>query len=94
MRRPLLIALLALVAGAATLMPAYADQGDRKARRAAIVAGAVREDVAKEVARHRYSECKKESGYDSACEQRLYEDKAKAHRAARRTAIIVGSERR
>ena len=86
-----MIALLAVVAGAATLLPAYADQGDRKARRAAIVAGAIREDVAQDVARHRYSECKKGSGYDAACEQRLYQDQAKAHRAARRTAIIVGS---
>lgn len=94
MSRPLLLALLALAAGAAAPTPAGADERDREARRAAIVAGAVREHRLERRAEERYEDCRRGSGYDEYCERRRYEDERRAHIAARRTAIVVGSERR
>lgn len=94
MSPPLLLALIALAAGAAAPTPARADERDREARRAAIVAGAVREHRMDRKAEERYEDCRRGSGYDSDCERRRYEDERRAHNAARRTAIIVGSERR
>lgn len=70
---------------------AHEYENRRDARRAGIVAGAVREGVAEAATEHRYQECMMTSGYDYACEQQRYRDEAHAHRAARRTAVVVGA---
>ncbi|MFN9677466.1 MAG: hypothetical protein ACK58C_07690 [Betaproteobacteria bacterium] len=92
MSRPLLLALIAVAASTIASTPAMADKQDRQARRGAIVAGAVRENVMDRKAEERYEACKRGTSYDEACERQRYEDEQKAHRAARRTAIIVGAD--
>lgn len=92
MSRSILLAMATLIAFSAFGVPVEANESDRKARRGAIVAGAIREDVANEVATQRFKECLRDTGYDSACERKLYEDQRRAHRTGRRAAIIVGSE--
>jgi hypothetical protein len=63
----------------------------RDARRAGIVAGAVRTGIAEANTEHRYQECMQYSGYDYSCEQQRYRDEAHARRAGLRTAVIVGA---
>jgi hypothetical protein len=93
MKRPLLLALVALAASAGIIESASARDYDsrRQDRREAIVAGAVRNKVATDRAEERYRECIRESRYDEDCDRRLWEEEQEAKRKGRRTAIIVGA---
>lgn len=94
MRRPLLLALVALAASAGIIESASADDyyyNDRRHdRRQAIVAGAVRHEIASERAEAHYRECKRESGYDNYCDRQRWEEEQQARRKGRRTAVAVG----
>lgn len=110
MSAPRLIVLAALVAGVGLASTAtarhhnnrYGDErrwqseydNRRDARRAGIVAGAIRADVARANTEYRYQECMRNSGYDYDCEQRRYYDEQHAQNAGRRAAVIVAAERR
>lgn len=65
----------------------YEDR--RHDRRAGIVAGAIRADVAQANTERRYQECMRSSGYDYDCERQRYRDEEHARNAGRRAAIIV-----
>jgi hypothetical protein len=93
MKRPLLIALMTVAACTVIAESADARSGyeRRQDRRQAIVAGAIREDIATYRAEERYRECMRESGYDQSCDRQLWEDEQDARRKARRTAVVVGS---
>lgn len=73
----------------------HSDRENRRdARRAGVVSGLI---VAGAVssARHqnaeqRYRECMFSSGYDYACERRLYEDERRARQSARRAGVTAG----
>jgi NAD(P)H-hydrate repair Nnr-like enzyme with NAD(P)H-hydrate dehydratase domain len=91
--RPLLLALVALAAGAGIVESASADyKSHREVRREAIVAGAVRKEVATERAENRYRDCVRGSGYDQDCDRQRWEDEQQARKKGRRTAIIVGAQ--
>lgn len=94
MSRPLLLALVALAAGAGIIDSASADgyKSHREVRREAIVAGAVRKEVATERAENRYRDCVRGSGYDQNCDRQRWESEQEARRKGRRTAIIVGAQ--
>ena len=94
MSRPLLLALVALAAGAGIVDTASADdyKSHREVRREAIVAGAVRNKVATERTEDRYRECMRGSGYDNNCDRQRWEGEQEARRKGRRTAIIVGAQ--
>ena len=94
MRRPLLLALVVLAAGAGIVESAGADdyKSRREVRREAIVAGAVRNKVATDRAEDRYRDCVRGSGYDQDCDRQRWEDEQEARRKGRRTAIIVGAQ--
>jgi hypothetical protein len=93
--RPILLALLALAASAGIVESASArDYEDRReARRTAIVAGAVRKEIAMDRAEDRYEDCVRGSSYDSACERQRYRDERDARVKGRRTAVVVGATR-
>jgi hypothetical protein len=92
MRRPLLLAIFALAASACIIGSASAsDRNRRQERREAIVAGAVRNQVATERAENRYQECMRGSRYDEDCARQRYRDEHEARKKGRRTAIIVGA---
>ena len=95
MRRPLLLALVALAASAGIIESASARdyESRREVRRQAIVAGAVRNKVATERAEDRYHDCMKGSRYDEDCDRQRYEDERNARAKGRRAAIIVGAGR-
>lgn len=94
MRRPLLLALVALAASAAPIQVAFADDhyyNDRRHdRRQAVLAGAVRHEIAEDRAEQRYRECIRGSGYDRECERQRWYDEQEARRKGRRTAVAVG----
>lgn len=94
MKRPLLLALLALAAsvGPAKLVNArdYYVDDRRHDRRQAVVAGAVRHEIAEDRAEARYRECMRGSRYDQDCDRQRWEDEQEARRKGRRTAIAVG----
>lgn len=92
MRRPLLLALLALAAsvGPAKLVSARDYDDRRHDRRQAVVAGAVRHEIAEDRAEARYRECMRGSRYDQDCDRQRWEDEQEARRKGRRTAIAVG----
>jgi hypothetical protein len=96
MSRPLLFALMALAASASIIESASAGDyydGRRQVRRQAIVAGAVRHQVATERAEDRYHDCMRGSTYNQGCDQQRWADEQEARRKGRRTAIIVGAGR-
>jgi hypothetical protein len=99
MRRPLLLALVALAASAGTIELAsardYYDNRDyyndrRHDRRQAVVAGAVRHEIAEDRAEARYRECMRGSTYDQECDRQRWYDEQEARRKGRRTAVAVG----
>lgn len=94
MRRPLLLALVALAASAGPIKLAVADDyyyNDRRHdRRQAVVAGAVRHEIASERAEQRYRECMRGSRYDEDCARQRWYDEQEARRKGRRTAVAVG----
>jgi hypothetical protein len=96
MRRPLLIALVALAAGVGVVESVsardyYDDYNDRRHdRRQAVVAGAVRHEIAEERAEARYRECMRGSRYDQECDRQRWYDEQEARRKGRRTAVAVG----
>lgn len=99
MRRPLLLALAALAASAGIIESAsardYYDNRDyyedrRHDRRQAVVAGAVRHEIAEERAEARYRECMRGSRYDQECDRQRWQDEQEARRKGRRTAVAVG----
>ena len=94
MRRPLLLALVALAASAGIIESASARdyESRREIRREAIVAGVVRNKVATERAEERYRDCMRGSRYDENCDRRRWEDEQDARRKGRRAAIIVGAQ--
>ena len=94
MRRPLLLALVALAASAGIIESASArdSEGRRQDRREAIVAGVVRNKVATERAEDRYQECMRGSRYDEDCDRQRWKDEQDARKKGRRTAIIVGAQ--
>ena len=94
MSRSLLLALAGLAASACIIESASADnhKNHRQERREAIVAGAVRNEIATERAEDRYRECMRGSSYDDDCARQRYQDEEEARRKGRRTAIIVGSQ--
>lgn len=78
-----------------TAVPAHANEKDRKNRREAIAAGAVREAVVKEKADNRYAECMKNadgSDDERRCKRDLRDAEREANRKGRRTAIVVGAD--
>lgn len=93
MRRPLLLALVALAAGAGIIESATASDYDsrRQDRREAIVAGAIRNKYATDRAEERYRECMRGSRYDQDCDRQRWEDEQEAKKKGRRAAIIVGA---
>ena len=93
MRRPLLLALVALAASAGIIESASAGDYDsrREVRRQAIVAGVVRNKVATERAEDRYRDCMRGSGYNEDCGRQRYEAEQDARRKGLRAAIIVGA---
>lgn len=93
MNRRLLFALALVTASGGTIPTAMADSAHRRARRQAIVAGSIRNQVATERAHERYQQCVRGSGYDTDCERQLYRDEQNARARGRRTAIIVGAGR-
>ena len=97
MRKPLLIALVALAAGLGVIQSAaardyYDDRYDdrRHDRRQAVVAGAVVHAAASERAEARYRECMRNGRYDQECDRQRYYDEQEARRKGRRTAVAVG----
>ena len=93
MRRPLLLALVGLAASAGTIELASArDYYDdrRHDRRQAVVAGAVRHEIAEDRAESRYRECMRGGRYDQECDRQRYYDEQEARRKGRRTAVAVG----
>jgi hypothetical protein len=92
MRRPLQLALVALAASAGIIGAASArDYEDRRHdRRQAVVAGAVRHEIAEDRAESRYRECMRGSQYDENCARQRYQDEQDARRKGRRTAVAVG----
>jgi hypothetical protein len=93
MRRPLLLAFVALAAGAGVIESASARDYDsrRQDRREAIVAGVVRNKYATDRAEERYRECMRGSRYDEDCDRQRWEDEQEAKKKGRRAAIIVGA---
>jgi hypothetical protein len=93
MRRPLLLALVALAASSGIIETASADHYDsrRQERREAIVAGAVREGIASNRAEDHYRECMRESRYDEDCARQRYYEEQEARQKGRRTAVVVGA---
>lgn len=91
MSRPLLLALVVLAASASIIESASAGDSRRQDRREAIVAGAVRHQIATERAEDRYHDCVRGSTYDQDCDRQRYEDEREARAKGRRTAIIVGA---
>jgi len=88
-----LLALVALAAGVGNIQIASArDYYDdrRHDRRQAIVAGAVRHEVASNRAEAHYRECMRESRYDENCARQRYYEEQEARRKGRRTAVAVG----
>lgn len=99
MRRPLLLVLVALASSAGIIEAAsardYYDNRNyyedrRHDRRQAVVAGAVRHEIAEERAEARYRECMRGSRYDQECDRQRWYDEQEARRKGRRTAIAVG----
>lgn len=93
MKRPLLLALVALAASAGPVKFASAhDYYDdrRHDRRQAVVAGAVAHEIAEERAEAHYRECMRGSRYDQECEQQRWREEQEARRKGRRTAVAVG----
>lgn len=96
MSRPLVFALAVLAASAGIIESASAGdyyRDHRQVRRQAIVAGAVRNQVATERAQYRYQECVRGSSYNEGCERQRYAEEQSARAKGRRTAIIVGAGR-
>lgn len=91
MSRPLVLAILAFAAGAAVVPSAGAWDGHdrRHDRRQAVVAGAIRREVASDRASERYRECMRDSRYDQDCARQRYEDEQEARRKGWRTAVVV-----
>jgi hypothetical protein len=81
-----------MAAGVGMIASASADHRNRQERREAIVAGAVRNEIATERAEDRYRECMRGSNYDEDCARQRWKDEEEARRKARRTAIIVGAQ--
>ena len=94
MSRSLVLALVALAASAVMIESASADdhKNHRQERREAIVAGAVRNQIATERAEDRYRECMRGSSYDEDCARQRWQDEEEARRKGRRAAIIVGAQ--
>jgi hypothetical protein len=96
MRKPLLIALVALAAGvgvaeSVSARDDYYGYDDRRHdRRQAVVAGAVRHEIASDRAEARYRECMRGGRYDQECDRQRYYDEQEARRKGRRTAVAVG----
>jgi hypothetical protein len=93
MRRPLLLALVALAAGAGNIQIASArdDYDDRRHdRRQAVVAGAVRHEIAEDRAEAHYRDCMRGGSYDRECDRQRYYEEQEARRKGRRTAVAVG----
>jgi hypothetical protein len=93
MRRPLLLALVALAASAGIIESASARdyyEDRRHDRRQAVVAGAVRHEIAEDRAEARYRECMRGSQYDQECDRQRWQDEQEARRKGRRTAVAVG----
>jgi hypothetical protein len=92
MRKPLLLALVALAAGAGIVDVASAkDRYDRREeRRQAVVVGAVAQGVSANRAEDRYRECMRDSRYDEDCARQRHHDENEARRKGRRTAVTVG----
>lgn len=93
MKRPLLLALVALAAGAGNIQIASArDYYDdrRHDRREAVVAGAVRHEIAQDRAEAHYRECLREGRYDRECDRQRYYEEQEARRKGRRAAVAVG----
>jgi hypothetical protein len=93
MRRPFLLALVALAAsvGITESASAYDYDNRREERREAIVAGVVRHEIAEERAEAHYRECMRESRYDEDCARQRYREEEEARRKGRRTAVVVGA---
>lgn len=96
MKRPLLLALAVLAAsaglvGIASARDYYDDYNDRRHdRRQAVLAGAVRHEIAEDRAEARYRECMRGSRYDQECDRQRWYDEQEARRKGRRTAVAVG----
>jgi hypothetical protein len=95
MRRPLLIALVVLATGVGIIESAaarddYYYNDRRHDRRQAVVAGAVRHEIASDRAEARYRECMRGGRYDQECDRQRYYDEQEARRKGRRTAVAVG----
>jgi hypothetical protein len=68
----------------------YGYYDDRRHdRRQAVVAGAVRHEIAEERAEARYRECMRGSRYDQECDRQRWYDEQEARRKGRRTAVAV-----
>lgn len=94
MRRPFTIAFVALAASAVSIELAVASDryvSDRQHdRRQAVVAGAVRHEIAEDRAEARYRECMQGSRYDQDCDRQRWSEEQEARRKGRRTAVAVG----
>lgn len=84
---------MALAASAGNIQIASArDYYDerRHDRREAIVAGAVRHEIAENRAEAHYRECLRDGRYNRECDRQRYYEEQEARRKGRRTAVAVG----
>jgi hypothetical protein len=68
----------------------FPDRDRRHDRRQAVVAGAVRHEIAEDRAEAHYRDCMRGERYDRECDRQRYYEEQEARRKGRRTAVAVG----